>query len=127
MLALGPKAQRWLKTCEKISLSELYESCDDLRFKLRLSKLKQSLHSFYIYIVCAAGRRKIMRGQIYEEMDQGLCKRNNPAASNQNQEKSSCSNWHRIFIIIWIQKRHIQLHEVYSKEELRVYITYFVK
>lgn len=35
-------------TCEKISLSELQRSCDDLRFKPRLGKLKQSLHSFYI-------------------------------------------------------------------------------
>lgn len=67
MSVLVLKARRWLEACEKISLSKLWESCDDLRFKLRLSKPKQSLRSFYIPIVCAAGWRTTVMGQIYDE------------------------------------------------------------
>ncbi len=79
MLVFVPRALLWLKTFEKISLSKLQESCDDLRFKQRLSKLRQSLRSSYISGVYAAGWRRIMMGQIYE-MDRRACKRSREKA-----------------------------------------------
>lgn len=56
MLVFILKALLHLRTCEKISLSELQESHDDLRCEQCLSKLKQSLHSFYILGDCEGSR-----------------------------------------------------------------------
>lgn len=128
MLVSVPRALPRLKTFEKISLSELQESCDDLRFKQRLSKLKQSLHSFYISGVYAAGGRRIMMGQIYEEMDRRACGRRREK-SQLGQIKLRKSHLVQIGTKLSLQctfrpdmssEKDIILHEVWSKEQSKL-------